>query len=92
MSVLDRERMNQIKQIIKQNPRGMSISDITSEMKMNRNLISRYLDMLLVAGEVEMQRIGAAKVYFLSHRLPISAMLEFSSDLEIGRASCRDRV
>lgn len=83
MSVLDRERMNQIKQVIKQNPRGMSISDITSEMKINRNLVSHYLDMLLVAGEVEMQRIGAAKVYFLSHRLPISAMLEFSSDLVI---------
>ncbi|KQC10613.1 MAG: hypothetical protein APR55_08925, partial [Methanolinea sp. SDB] len=83
MSVLDRERMNQIKQIIKRNPRGMSISDITSEMEMNRNLVSHYLDMLLVSGDVEMERIGAAKVYFLSHRVPVSAMLEFSSDLVI---------
>ena len=45
--------------------------------------MARYLDMLLISGQVEMQVIGAAKVYFLSHRVPISAMLEFSSDYVI---------
>jgi PAS domain S-box-containing protein len=39
--------------------------------------------MLLISGQVEMLVIGAAKVYFLSHRVPISAMLEFSSDYVI---------
>jgi PAS domain S-box-containing protein len=47
---------------------------------MNRNQVAKYLDMLLISGQVEMQIIGAAKVYFLSHRVPISAMLEFSTD------------
>ena len=61
----------------------MSISDITSKMNLNRNLISKYLDMLLISGQVDMEMIGSAKVYFLSHRVPISAMLEFSSDLVI---------
>ena len=42
--------------------------------------MARYLDMLLISGQVEMLVMGAAKVYFLSHRVPISAMLEFSSD------------
>ena len=52
-------------------------------MEMNRNLVAKYLDILLISGQVEMQVIGAAKVYFLSHRVPISSILEFSSDIVI---------
>jgi PAS domain S-box-containing protein len=61
----------------------MTISDLASEMNMNRNLVAKYLDMLLISGQVEMQVIGAAKVFFVSRRVPISALLEFSSDLVI---------
>jgi len=83
MSVLDQERMDKIKQYLKWNPRGMTISDVSSKMHMNRNLVAKYLDMLLISGQVDMQEIGAAKVYFLSHCVPISAMLDFSSDMVI---------
>ncbi len=61
----------------------MTISDLATQMDMNRNLVAKYLDMLLISGQVEMQVVGAAKVYFLSHRVPISSMLEFSSDMVI---------
>jgi PAS domain S-box-containing protein len=61
----------------------MTISGLSSEMKMNRNLVAKYLDILLISGQVEMQVFGAARVYFLSRRVPISAILEFSSDLVI---------
>ena len=80
MVVLDQKKVDTIKQHLKWNPRGLTISDLTSRVNMNRNLVARYLDMLLISGQVEMQVIGAAKVYFLSHRVPISAMLEFSTD------------
>lgn len=50
---------------------------------MNRNLAAKYLDTLLISGQVEMQLVGAAKVYFLSKSVPVLAMLEFSSDLVI---------
>lgn len=83
MAVLDQERINLIKQILKWHPRGMTISNLTSKMKLNRNLIAKYLDMLLISGQVEMMTIGVAKVYFLSQRVPVSAMMEFSSDLVI---------
>ena len=46
-------------------------------------MVARYLDLLLISGQVEKQVIGTAKVYFLSQRVPISAMLEFSSDYVI---------
>jgi PAS domain S-box-containing protein len=83
MSILDQEKVDTIKRVLKWHQRGMTISDLASEMKINRNLVAKYLDMLLIAGQVEMQLIGAAKVYFLSRRVPISALLEFSSDLVI---------
>jgi PAS domain S-box-containing protein len=83
MGVLDQEKVDKIKRVLKWHQRGMTISDLASEMKINRNLIAKYLDMLLISGQVEMQVIGAAKVYFLSRRVPISALLEFSSDLVI---------
>ncbi len=83
MAVLDQERVDTIKQCLRSHPRGLTISDLTSKLNMNRNLTAKYLDMLLISGLVEMQVMGAAKVYFLSHRVPISAMLEFSSDYVI---------
>jgi PAS domain S-box-containing protein len=83
MGVLDQDKVDKIKQILKWHQRGMTISDLASVTKMNRNLTAKYLDMLLISGQVEMQLIGAAKVYFLCRRVPISALLEFSSDLVI---------
>jgi PAS domain S-box-containing protein len=83
MPVLDHAIVDTIKRNLRSQKRGMTISDLSLKIKLNRNLMARYLDMLLISGQVEMQVIGAAKVYFLSHRVPISAMLEFSSDYVI---------
>ncbi|MDD1697417.1 MAG: PAS domain S-box protein, partial [Methanoregula sp.] len=83
MGHLDQEKIAKIKQILKWRPRGMTISDLSSHMKLNRNLVAKYLEILLISGQVEMQEIGPAKVYFLTQRVPISTMLEFSSDLVI---------
>jgi predicted transcriptional regulator len=77
MAVLDQERGNLIKQMLKWHPRGMTISNLTTKMKLNRNLVAKYLDMLLISGQVEMMTVGVAKVFFLSQRVPVSAMLEF---------------
>lgn len=83
MAVLDQERINRLKQILKWHPRGMTISDISTLAKMNRNPVAKYLDMLLISGHVEMQVVGAAKVYYIARTVPVSAILEFSSDLVI---------
>jgi PAS domain S-box-containing protein len=80
MPVLDQAIVDTIKRHLRSNRRGMTISDLSSKIKLNRNLMARYLDMLLISGQLEMQTLGTAKVYFLSHRVPISAMMEFSSD------------
>jgi len=83
MGHLDQEKITRIKQILKWRPRGMTISDLSTHLKLNRNLVAKYLEILLISGQIEMEEIGPAKVYFLTQRVPISTMLEFSSDLLI---------
>ncbi len=69
--------------LLKANPRGMSVTDIAAAVGVNRNTVSRYLDVLLISGQAEMRTYGKAKVFFLSQRVPISAMLNFSSDIVV---------
>lgn len=83
MRAAEQDRFDQILQILKWNPRGMTISDISSKMRLNRNLVSKYLDMLLVSGQAEVRMVGTAKVYSLAPRVPISDLLDFSSDMVI---------
>ena len=77
MAVLDQERVDIIKQCLRSHPRGLTISDLASKLNMNRNLTAKYLDMLLISGQVEMQVMGAAKVYFLSHGFRFQQCLNF---------------
>ena len=77
------EGLPRILEILKQNPRGMSVTQITETIGMNRITVGHYLDILRTSGEVDMETYGQSKVYFISHRVPISAMMNFSSDYVI---------
>jgi PAS domain S-box-containing protein len=70
-----------IKETIKNNPKGMTVTEIANTLGMSRNTVSKYLDMLHISGQVEMRAYGPAKVYSISHRVPINAMLDLASDL-----------
>ena len=74
------EYLKTILELFRREPRGLSISDISREIGLNRNSVSKYVNMLTIAGKIEMKVVGPAKVYFLSERIPVSAMIEFSSD------------
>lgn len=79
--VLRKEIALQIKDLLKENPQGLSITDIVKEVTINRNTAGRYLENLLVSGQVEMRRLGMARIYMLSQRVPLSAVLSISSEL-----------
>ncbi|HXW98907.1 MAG TPA: PAS domain-containing protein, partial [Methanomicrobiales archaeon] len=70
-----------ITSLLRSHPRGMTITDISRYLRLNRNSVAKYLEILVTSGQVEKQRIGRAKLFFLSPRVPISAMLNLSSDL-----------
>ncbi len=73
--------INKIKVVLKDDPRGLTIGEISEKIKINRNSVSKYLEIMLVSGEVDMKSIGRAKVYYLSQRVPLSAMLNFLNDI-----------
>ena len=81
--VLKKEIALQIKDQLKENPQGLSITDIVRVVKINRNTAGRYLENLLISGQVEMRLRGMAKIYMLSQRVPLSAVLSISSELII---------
>lgn len=70
-----------IKDLLKKNPEGMSVTNISKALRKNKNTIGRYLDILLISGQVDMRAYGMAKVYTLSQRVPLSAMLSYSREM-----------
>jgi PAS domain S-box-containing protein len=80
--MLDYEHeLSLIKDLLKKNTEGMSVTDISKALNKNKNTIGRYLDILLISGQVDMRTYGMAKVFTLSHRVPLSAMLSYSKEL-----------
>ncbi len=79
--VLRKEITSLIKDILKKNPQGLSITELVKTANINRNTAGRYLENLLVSGQVEMRRFGMAKIYMLSRRVPLSALLSISSEM-----------
>jgi PAS domain S-box-containing protein len=79
--ILDQEKITRIKRLLKVRPKGLTISDISHNLKINRNSVAKYLEILLITGQVEMRMYGNAKVYYLSNRVPVSSMLKFANEL-----------
>jgi len=75
-----RQEMQNIKKILKENPKGMTVTDISRKIKINRNSVAKYLDIMRISGQVEMITFGPAKVFFPSKRIHISNLINFTSD------------
>jgi PAS domain S-box-containing protein len=81
--VLKKEISDQIKDLLQKNPQGLKIADIVKVIRINRNTAGRYLENFLVSGQVEMRHLGMAKIYKISQRVPLSAVLSISSELVV---------
>jgi PAS domain S-box-containing protein len=79
--VLSRDITARIKEVLEKHPEGLSITDLVRSVKVNRNTAGRYLENLLLSGQVEMRRFGMAKMYTLTKRMPVSSFLSLSSEL-----------
>ncbi len=69
-----------IQKILKENPKGMTVTDISRKIKINRNSVAKYLDVMRISGRVEMITFGPAKVFFPSRRVPLSNLLNYLSE------------
>jgi PAS domain S-box-containing protein len=73
--------LKRIKDLIRDNPKGMKITRIARTLGMNRNAAAKYLEILLMTGQVEVFEHGMSKIFILSRRTGIPTMLDGSSDL-----------
>jgi PAS domain S-box-containing protein len=69
-----------IKAILKSNPRGLTIEELSKRIPLNRTSTAKYLNTLLISGQAEMRTYGRAKVFTISHRVPLSQMISLTSD------------
>jgi PAS domain S-box-containing protein len=74
------QEISLIKKALKENPKGMTVTDIARQIKVNRNSVAKYLDIMRISGQVEMITFGPAKVFFPARRIPILDLLNFTSD------------
>ena len=75
------EPLKKIQILLRSHRKGLTITDISRKLSLNRNSTAKYLDMLLISGDVALNSFGPAKVYTFSHKMPLSAMLKFSADI-----------
>ena len=75
-----RNELGRIREILRQHPRGLTVKELSEVLGVTRNPVAKYLDVLFSLGHVEMRAVGPAKLYTLSHRIPISGMLDLSTD------------
>lgn len=76
-----KETIKKIKSLLRFHRNGLTITDIAEKLHLNRNSTAKYLEILLISGDVNLNTIGPAKVYTVSQKMPISAMLKFSADI-----------
>jgi PAS domain S-box-containing protein len=70
-----------ILKVLKFSPRGMTVTDISRKLGYNRNLTAKNLEILNAEGKVEVRQVGAARVYSLAQRVPLSAFLCFTKNM-----------
>ncbi len=75
------ETIKKIKSLLRVHRNGLTISDIAQKLHLNRNSTAKYLEILLISGDVNLNTFGPAKVYTFCHKMPISAMLKFAADV-----------
>ncbi|HMA05908.1 MAG TPA: PAS domain S-box protein [Methanomicrobiales archaeon] len=88
-SVKDLEDFGVIKRLLRDEPRGMTVTELARALGRTKNTVGRYLDILHASGQVEMRSFGMAKVFTLTQRVPLPQL--FSHTAEMVMILDRDR-
>jgi len=62
-------------------PKGMTITEVAKQIGATRNSVSKHLEILQIAGKVDVRTIGNAKLFSVAQRVPLSAFLCFTKNL-----------
>ncbi len=72
---------SRIKDVLREQPLGMNIKEIAGAVGMSRNSVAKYLDVLTATGHLDVRQIGNAKLYYLSHRVPVQNLLQLTAEM-----------
>lgn len=75
--------LENIRKLLKKHPEGLTLSDIGQKIGVHRNSVSKYLDVLLTAGAVQLRAIGRAKLYTLAKKVPLQDMMNITGSYNI---------
>jgi PAS domain S-box-containing protein len=79
----DSDESGQIRTVLKDHPLGLSIKEIAAAVAMSRNSVAKYLEVLTATGQLELRHVGNAKLYMLSHRVPVGDLLNHAKEFII---------
>ena len=77
------ETLTRIKNILLSHPKGMTTEDIAKSLPLNRTSTAKYLNTLLISGQIEQQVVGRARLFKCCKRIPMSQLLSFYSEAVI---------
>jgi PAS domain S-box-containing protein len=81
---MDKEfEIERIEDFLKNNPKGLTINELSKKISLNRSTTAKYLNSLVSSGRAEMRALGNAKLFYHTKRLPLTNLLNLSSDLII---------
>jgi PAS domain S-box-containing protein len=70
-----------IRELLKINPKGLSIEEVSQKLKLNRATAAKYLNSLVMSGQADMRNLGPAKLFYLTHRLTLPNLLSLATDM-----------
>jgi PAS domain S-box-containing protein len=73
------EAISHIRDLLSENPEGLTIKTISEILGMNRNSAGKSLQILQMQGMVTLKQIGPAKIYCPASKLPADALLKLST-------------
>lgn len=81
--IADTEEASRIREVLREQPLGMSIKEISAAVAMSRNSVAKYLEVMTAAGQLDLRHVGNAKLYTLSQRVPVSSLLQLAKEIII---------
>src|SRR3989338_10627383 len=55
--------------VLKNNPKGLTMTELTRSAKISRKTIEKHLQMLVLENEIYLKQFGITKVYYPNHRI-----------------------
>ncbi|MEM5806275.1 MAG: winged helix-turn-helix transcriptional regulator [Candidatus Aenigmatarchaeota archaeon] len=76
----DSENAKRILRLLEKNPRGMTITEISNSLNLNRHTVTKILERLLIEKRVDFDERGPAKVFYFVGKSQFIGKIEQGKD------------